>query len=85
VLADLAGRGTTRLLVEGGAAVHAAFLDRGLADRLEIFRAPIVLGASGRNAVDALRTLDLDEASRFVSLGRRTIGADMLETFRSRA
>ena len=85
VLNDLAKRGVTRLLVEGGAAVHAAFLDRGFADRLEIFRAPIVLGASGRNGIDALKTLDLDEASRFVSLGRRVLGPDMLESFAARA
>ena len=85
VLNDLAENGVTRLLVEGGAAVHAAFLDRGFADRLEIFRAPIVLGASGRNGIDALKTLDLDEASRFVSLGRRVLGPDMLESFAARA
>jgi len=85
VLNDLAKRGVTRLLVEGGATVHAAFLDRGFADRLEIFRAPIVLGAAGRSAVDALAALDLDEASRFVSRGRRLLGADMLESFAARA
>jgi diaminohydroxyphosphoribosylaminopyrimidine deaminase/5-amino-6-(5-phosphoribosylamino)uracil reductase len=85
VLAELARRGVTRILVEGGAGVHAAFLDRGLADRLEIFRAPIVLGGSGRNAVDALAALDLDEASRFVSMGRRVIGPDLLESFAARA
>ena len=66
VLNELARRGLTRLLVEGGASVHAAFLDRGLADRLEVFRAPVVLGASGKSAVEALAALDLDEASRFV-------------------
>jgi len=85
VLNDLAKRGVTRLLVEGGAAVHAAFLDRGFADRLEIFRAPIVLGASGRNGIYALAALDLDEASRFVSLGHRALGPDMLESFAARA
>jgi diaminohydroxyphosphoribosylaminopyrimidine deaminase/5-amino-6-(5-phosphoribosylamino)uracil reductase len=85
VLNDLARRGVTRLLVEGGASVHAAFLDRGFGDRLEIFRAPIVLGASGRNGIEALKTLDLDEASRFVSLGRRVLGPDMLESFAARA
>jgi diaminohydroxyphosphoribosylaminopyrimidine deaminase/5-amino-6-(5-phosphoribosylamino)uracil reductase len=85
VLNDLAKRGVTRLLVEGGASVHAAFLDRGFGDRLEIFRAPIVLGASGRNGIEALKTLDLDEASRFVSLGRRVLGPDMLESFAARA
>jgi diaminohydroxyphosphoribosylaminopyrimidine deaminase/5-amino-6-(5-phosphoribosylamino)uracil reductase len=81
VLNDLGRRGITRLLVEGGAAVHAAFIDRGLADRLDVFRAPIVLGGSGRNAIDALATLDLDEASRFASTGRRKLGPDLLESF----
>jgi diaminohydroxyphosphoribosylaminopyrimidine deaminase/5-amino-6-(5-phosphoribosylamino)uracil reductase len=85
VLNELGRRGITRLLVEGGASVHAAFLDRGLADRLEIFRAPVVLGASGRSAVDALAALDLDEASRFVSLSTRMLGPDLLETFAARA
>lgn len=85
VLNDLAKRGITRLLVEGGASVHAAFVDRGFADRLEVFTAPVLLGASGRSAVDALAALDLDETSRFVSLGRRTIGPDLLESFSARA
>jgi diaminohydroxyphosphoribosylaminopyrimidine deaminase/5-amino-6-(5-phosphoribosylamino)uracil reductase len=84
VLNELARRGVTRLLVEGGASVHASFLDRGLADRLEIFRAPVVLGASGRSAVDALAALDLDEASRFVSVSRRALGPDLLESFAAR-
>jgi diaminohydroxyphosphoribosylaminopyrimidine deaminase/5-amino-6-(5-phosphoribosylamino)uracil reductase len=85
VLAELARRGATRLLVEGGAGVHATFLDRGLADRLEVFRAPIVLGGSGRNAIDALAGLDLDEASRFVPTGYRRLGPDVLESFAARA
>jgi len=81
VLGELARRGVTRLLVEGGASVHAAFLDRAFADRLEIFRAPVVLGASGRSAVDALAALDLDEASRFVSVATAALGPDLLESF----
>jgi diaminohydroxyphosphoribosylaminopyrimidine deaminase/5-amino-6-(5-phosphoribosylamino)uracil reductase len=85
VLRDLASRGMTRLLVEGGAGVHAAFLDRGLADRLEVFRAPVVLGGSGGNAVDALAALDLDEASRFIPAARRMLGPDLLESFAARA
>ena len=47
MLTELAKRKVTRLLVEGGATVHAAFLDRGFADRLEIFSAPMTLGAAG--------------------------------------
>lgn len=85
VLTDLAARGITRLLVEGGATVHSSFVNRGLADRLEIFRAPILLGSSGRPAVDALAALSLDEAPRFVPLERRTLGNDLLESFAARA
>ena len=81
VLGDLGKRGMTRLLVEGGGTVHASFLDRGFADRLEIFTAPVVLGAAGRNSVDLLAALALDEASRFEPAGRLALGADRLESF----
>jgi diaminohydroxyphosphoribosylaminopyrimidine deaminase/5-amino-6-(5-phosphoribosylamino)uracil reductase len=81
VLADLGKRGITRLLVEGGATVHAAFLDRGLADRLEIFRSPLVLGAAGHDGIDSLAALTLGEAPRFHPAGRRSFGPDLLESF----
>ena len=84
VLTELASRGITRLLVEGGASVHASFLDRGYADRLELFRGPLALGASGLPAIDALAAFSLDEAPRFVSAGTRQLGADLLETFEAR-
>jgi diaminohydroxyphosphoribosylaminopyrimidine deaminase/5-amino-6-(5-phosphoribosylamino)uracil reductase len=83
-LKSLASRGVTRLLIEGGASVHASFLDRGLADRLEVFRAPMALGASGQAAIDALSAFGLDEAPRFVRTGTRELGADLLETFDAR-
>lgn len=44
VLADLAGRGVRRLLVEGGAAVLAGFLGAGLADELQLAVAPLFVG-----------------------------------------
>lgn len=84
VLNQLAARGITRLLVEGGASVHATFLDRKLADRLEIFRAPLALGASGHAAIDALAAFGLDEAPHFVSAGTQELGTDLLETFEIR-
>jgi len=64
--------------------VHASFLDRGYADRLELFRGPLALGASGLPAIDALAAFSLDEAPRFVSAGTRQLGADLLETFEAR-
>jgi len=81
VLAELGRRGITRLLVEGGATVHAAFLDRGLADRLEIFRAPLLLGAAGHDGIDSLTAMTLGEAPRFRPVGRRSLGPDLLESF----
>lgn len=84
VLNELASRGITRLLVEGGSSVHASFLDRKLADRLEVFRAPLALGASGHAAIDALAAFGLDEAPRFVRAGTLELGADLLESFEAR-
>ncbi|MCM3884603.1 dihydrofolate reductase family protein [Frankia sp. R82] len=44
VLADLAGRGVRRLLVEGGTSVHTAFLAAGLVDELHLVVAPLFVG-----------------------------------------
>ncbi len=44
VLTALGRRGVMRLLVEGGARVHGALVDAGLADRAVLFVAPLVLG-----------------------------------------
>lgn len=85
MLTELAKRKVTRLLVEGGATVHAAFLDRGLADRLEIFTAPIALGEAGHSAIDALAALTLDEAARFHRVAERRLGPDLLESFVAKA
>jgi 5-amino-6-(5-phosphoribosylamino)uracil reductase len=44
VLADLAGRGVRRLLVEGGSDVLTQFLAGGLADELQLTVAPLFVG-----------------------------------------
>lgn len=44
VLADLTARGVARLLVEGGTAVHTAFLAAGAVDELHVAVAPILVG-----------------------------------------
>ncbi|MFI0486703.1 RibD family protein [Actinomadura sp. 9N215] len=44
MLADLAGRGVQRLMVEGGGAVHTQFLTTGLADELQLVVAPFFVG-----------------------------------------
>jgi diaminohydroxyphosphoribosylaminopyrimidine deaminase / 5-amino-6-(5-phosphoribosylamino)uracil reductase len=81
VLADLARRGVARLLVEGGATVHAAFLDAGLADALEVFTAPVTLGAAGHSAVGPLAEQTLGSAAKFTRTSRREFGDDVLESY----
>jgi 5-amino-6-(5-phosphoribosylamino)uracil reductase len=44
LLADLAGRGVGRLLVEGGGVVHTLFLTAGVVDELRLAVAPIFVG-----------------------------------------
>lgn len=44
ILADLADRGVTRLLVEGGGHIHTLFLTSGLADELRLAVAPFFVG-----------------------------------------
>jgi 5-amino-6-(5-phosphoribosylamino)uracil reductase len=46
-LADLAGRGVSRLLVEGGGVVHTAFLSADLVDEMQVAVAPFLLGERG--------------------------------------
>ncbi|NWG00559.1 MAG: bifunctional diaminohydroxyphosphoribosylaminopyrimidine deaminase/5-amino-6-(5-phosphoribosylamino)uracil reductase RibD [Thermoanaerobaculaceae bacterium] len=52
VLRWLGGAGVSSLLVEGGGEVHWSFLKEGLAQRLHVFLAPLVLG--GREATPAV-------------------------------
>jgi len=44
VLADLAGRGVRRLMIEGGASVLCQALSEGLADELQLAIAPVFVG-----------------------------------------
>jgi diaminohydroxyphosphoribosylaminopyrimidine deaminase/5-amino-6-(5-phosphoribosylamino)uracil reductase len=47
LLEDLAGRGVTTVLVEGGAATAQAFLDDGVVDRIALFQGPNPIGEGG--------------------------------------
>ncbi|MGB9225205.1 pyrimidine reductase family protein [Mycobacterium sp.] len=48
VLAQLAARGMTRILTEGGPMLHGSFIDRGLLDELCLTIAPFVVGGLAR-------------------------------------
>jgi diaminohydroxyphosphoribosylaminopyrimidine deaminase/5-amino-6-(5-phosphoribosylamino)uracil reductase len=54
VLAALAARGITRVLVEGGAELATSLLRARLVDRLAWFRGAMLIGGDGRAAIGAL-------------------------------
>ena len=47
LLEDLAAKGMSSILVEGGAATAKHFLDEGLVDRIVLFRGAVVIGEGG--------------------------------------
>jgi diaminohydroxyphosphoribosylaminopyrimidine deaminase/5-amino-6-(5-phosphoribosylamino)uracil reductase len=81
VLQALGKRGLTRLLVEGGPAVHASFLRRSLVDIIHVYRAPLLIGAGGRPAIAAQNPAELSTAPRLNLMDRLAFGPDILESF----
>lgn len=81
LLQAAAEAGVSSLLVEGGGLLAGSFLRAGLVGRLEWFRAPILLGSSGRPCVGDLRLDALADAPVFVRREVRSIGADLWETY----
>jgi len=81
VVAALASGGLNNLFVEGGGEVAASFLKAGLVDRIEWFRAPIVLGGDGRPCVGPLGLAALADASRFRRVAVRELGPDLWERY----
>jgi len=83
-LAALGERGITRLLVEGGARLAAAFFRARLVDRLVWVHAPLVIGGDGIPAIAGFDLAALADARAFERLSTETIGDDVLTTFRVR-
>jgi diaminohydroxyphosphoribosylaminopyrimidine deaminase/5-amino-6-(5-phosphoribosylamino)uracil reductase len=81
VLRELGRREVMRLLVEGGAGIHGAFLDLGLADRAAIFLAPRILGdAEGLPLARGKARRRIADASRLSRPVTRKLGDDLLVT-----
>ncbi len=81
VAAKLADLGFTRVLVEGGAKVHAAFLEVGYADRIMHFSAAKVIGGDGIAAIAPLGLAALAEAPHFMLERIFRLGPDMLASY----
>lgn len=72
-LEQLAGRGICSVTVEGGAMLHQSFWDAALVDRVQIFRTPRCLGATGVDWLPAVASGAGLSGVVTVSLGADTL------------
>ena len=77
----IAERGITRLMVEGGPTLAAAFLAAGLVDEAVLFQSPKVVGADGIDALDGLPLTALTQSPRLTRVSSEGFGADRCEIF----
>ena len=82
LVAALAARGLTRILVEGGGCTVGRFLDAGMLDRLQLAVSPLILGA-GRPALPVTPVERLDQALR-PACRSYPMGSDVLFDLRPR-
>jgi diaminohydroxyphosphoribosylaminopyrimidine deaminase / 5-amino-6-(5-phosphoribosylamino)uracil reductase len=82
VLKAMAERGITRLMVEAGPIVSAAFVNADLIDEAVLFHSPNPIGPDGIDALEGLPLAALTKSPRLVMTGSETAGADTVEHFR---
>lgn len=75
----LGERGLTRVMIEGGGQVAAAFLRAGLIDEVAWFKAPSVIGGDGRASVHPMGLLNLGDMPRFHLRESLNFGEDTLD------
>jgi diaminohydroxyphosphoribosylaminopyrimidine deaminase/5-amino-6-(5-phosphoribosylamino)uracil reductase len=80
----LAERGITRLMVEAGPILAAAFLNADLVDEAALFSSPHTLGTEGIDALEALPLETLTRSPRLQLFGSEQAGADTVALFRRR-
>jgi diaminohydroxyphosphoribosylaminopyrimidine deaminase/5-amino-6-(5-phosphoribosylamino)uracil reductase len=81
VLHALSERGITRLLVEGGSRIAAAFVAAGLADEVWLLRGPDAIGESGVAALDAMPLAAIIQSPAFKLRASETLDKDTLTVF----
>jgi diaminohydroxyphosphoribosylaminopyrimidine deaminase/5-amino-6-(5-phosphoribosylamino)uracil reductase len=75
----LAGKGVTRLMVEGGPALAAALIAADLVDAAVLFHSPKIVGADG---VDALATATTEALTgRLKQVASEPVGADRQDVY----
>jgi diaminohydroxyphosphoribosylaminopyrimidine deaminase/5-amino-6-(5-phosphoribosylamino)uracil reductase len=78
LLQYLGTRGIASVLVEGGATLSAALLQRRLVDKVLFFIAPKIIGGDGISVVGACGVESMEQVIRLQSLTGQGIGEDML-------
>ncbi|OYW68208.1 MAG: riboflavin biosynthesis protein RibD [Bosea sp. 12-68-7] len=73
--------GISSLMVEGGGQLAAAFMRAGLVDRIEWFRAPIILGGDARPCLGGMALANLASAPTYERTSVREIGPDLWESY----
>ncbi len=81
--AALAGLGLTRVLIEGGGTLAAAFLAAGLIDQVAWFHAPVLIGGDGRASLSPFGIERLADAPRLLPRETRAVGGDRFSCFES--
>jgi len=82
LLTELGSRGIADLLVEGGATLSAALLQRRLVDKVVVFVAPKMIGGDGINVVAALGVDTMADALQLYGMTSQSVGVDvMLEAY----
>tara|TARA_R110002072_G_scaffold127839_2_gene265296 strand:+ start:2387 stop:2965 length:579 start_codon:yes stop_codon:yes gene_type:complete len=73
--------GYASVMIEAGSAIAAAALKAGLVNRIEWFRAPIMLGADGLAVIAALGLMRLELAPTFERVALSECGRDLHESY----
>lgn len=81
VLKELAARGITRLMVEGGPIAAAAFVNADLVDQASLFRSEMSIGPDGVDALEGLPLAALTQSVRLKPTGSEKVGADRIDHF----
>jgi diaminohydroxyphosphoribosylaminopyrimidine deaminase/5-amino-6-(5-phosphoribosylamino)uracil reductase len=81
LLGILEEQGIKRVFVEGGGRVAASFVKAGVVDRVEWFRAPMILGGEGKAAIGDLHVEGLPQAFRLRRIAVETVGDDLWERY----
>jgi diaminohydroxyphosphoribosylaminopyrimidine deaminase/5-amino-6-(5-phosphoribosylamino)uracil reductase len=80
-LRRLAGKGMTRILVEGGPTLAASLVRADLVDEVVLLRAPEAIGSSGIDALEGMPLDALTTSPRLKLSGQDMLGADTIQFY----